>query len=208
MGEVGVYGHHGDIAVGEGPFVACLRRVVADEFPGEPPVGAPLWVDAFLEAIVPQGFGLVTDAYAVDFGCWQTWDVDIERDIGGESVFQGCSDDLAYPRQAGREVGIGTVVEQREAYGVEPQSCGFDDGTHGATVEHIDGTVTAMVDAGEHEVGSSGAEIFDSEFDAVDGGTVAAVDAQSRSLLYSFPPDLESPPAPASPPPEEGSPSG
>ena len=36
VGEVGMDGDDGDVAVGEGPFVTGLGWIVADEFAGEP----------------------------------------------------------------------------------------------------------------------------------------------------------------------------
>ena len=62
MGEVAMYGNDGDISVSESPFVAVLGGIVADEHASEPPVGAPLWVDAFLETVVPASVGFVADA--------------------------------------------------------------------------------------------------------------------------------------------------
>ena len=114
MGEVAMYGNDGDISVSESPFVAVLGGIVADELASEPPVGAPLWVDAFLKAVVPHGICLLTDANAFYFTHRQAWNVHVECDAGWKPVFKSCANNLSNKRQTGFKVGVGTMVEERE----------------------------------------------------------------------------------------------
>ena len=86
--------------------------------------------------------------------------------------------------RGGREVGIGVVRTEGEAYRGHAYYAAFEHGPHRAGVEYAYSGVVPVVDAREYQVGAEVAETVQGEFYAIDGCAVARieVDAAARGL--------------------------
>ena len=176
-------GGDGCVAVGQCPVVGGLvLRVAVDKLARQPVVGRVAPVGKVLPLVGPLPLGLAAHAHAFQF--LVGGEVHVEARQGGQSVLQHLGHDVAHVGAAGREVGIGLVAAQREAYGGYALEAPLDDHTHRARVVDVGSRVVAVVDAAHYQVWFARQHGAEGQFHTVDRGSRALVCRQSYVFAH------------------------